>query len=678
MERQFRQAHLGIQVACPFGTIGTLHGGYLLTFIIENAIDIVRAITLRHIDELGADIAHRTLLIHQVGDAEIGRHGEFLLGLDDVEVTVHDAFNVWHVRDDAQHLVEVEVAQADGDVLQGILIVIIRIDAKSHVARRLQHQVGRHTLVISQHQVVVVIGSELLVAQDRMCIYQRHLDAIVLHHGCQTDIHAQLVVGIIYLGGDIGATLLQLAIHQGTEGVLRILLVVLHSCRILDGIPLGMDERTDGIELDALSYQGIDVEITIQACYRRGVQVHFHRLELITAILDEARDEVALACREIDMSQRELATDTHLVDAAFLHLGCQFGSQAIHRLQQRLVATPHIHVEMEVATVGYRMSRITASIEIHQHIHWSIGLLFRAQGDVTDGSLHIIVVAQVGIHIDMATEGSHHRHLCDLETIEIGMAHICCHRGLDILAIGQRIQAHQSLEIVILAIHICVYLAIGDIGDRQQVAYLVLAIMYRGDSCLRLHSGTRRQEIGADARGFDITGKGIKILLGQEMLGLDIACLYLGLISESIHVEVAIRLLLQVGRCLEIQASLAFGDSQLGGIFIAISLHVATDADATRHTNLTHQRWVEHTSNEAQVIGLRIQVDIRLQSVHVQEVRQFSIRLHRECRRQNSLHTREGKRLQVALHRTFQAQRIIRPTASHLLRQGIAHEQHQV
>ena len=330
VERQLVKTDLGIEIACAFRAISTLHGSHILALVGQDAIHIVGAIALWHIDEFGTDIAHRTFLIDQVVDVQIRRDRKFLLGLNHVEVTIHDARDVWHIWDDAQYLVEIEVTQADGDVLQGILIIIVGINTHAHAARSRQKQVGRNTLVIAQHQVVVLVGGKLLVAQDRMRIYQGDLDAVVLHQSRQTDINTQLVLGIEELGMDIGASLLQLAIDQGTESILRIVLVVLHPSHILDGIALGMNQGSNRIQLYALCHQGIDIHIAIQASYRRSVQVHLHGLKLITTVLQEARDEIALARSKIDVPHREILAKADLVYLAILHLTHQFLLQTIY------------------------------------------------------------------------------------------------------------------------------------------------------------------------------------------------------------------------------------------------------------------------------------------------------------------------------------------------------------
>ena len=190
----------------------------------------MRTVTLWHIGKFRAHIAHRTFLVGHVIYLQIRRNREFFLGLDKVEVTIHDTRDIRHIRNHTQHLVQIEPAHADGDILQGILVLIVGIDTHTHIARCcLQHQIGRYTSVITQHHIVGIIGYELLITQYRMGIYQRHFHTIRLQHGSESHIYTQLIGCIIEASLDIGAMLLYLTIYQCPEHILRIMTVVLNT-----------------------------------------------------------------------------------------------------------------------------------------------------------------------------------------------------------------------------------------------------------------------------------------------------------------------------------------------------------------------------------------------------------------------------------------------------------------
>ncbi len=230
MQRKLLQSNLCIQIAGTFRLIGTRNGSHLITLIGKDGIYIVGAVTLWHIGKLRAYIAHRTFLISHIVYLQIRRNREFFLGLDKVEVSIHDTRDIRHIWNHTQHLVQIEPAHADGDILQGILVLIVGIDTHTHIARCcLQYQIGRNTAVITQHHIVGIIGNKLLITQYRMGIYQGNLHTIRLQHSSESHIHTQLIGCIIEASFDIGTMLLHFTIYHCPEHILRIMRVVLNT-----------------------------------------------------------------------------------------------------------------------------------------------------------------------------------------------------------------------------------------------------------------------------------------------------------------------------------------------------------------------------------------------------------------------------------------------------------------
>ena len=234
-----------------------------------------------------------------------------------------------------------------------------------------------------------------------MRIYQGKLHTVRLQHGSQTHIHSQAVIGIIDTCLQVGAQILHLSIHQGTEHILRIVTVVLYASRITDGVRLGMNRGTDGIYLHAASHQRIDVEIALESGYRRRIEVHLHRLEVVSHILDEARDEVILSRSEIDMTKRKTVSNLHLVYMMVLELGNEFFLQSHHLVQKLLIATMCIHVQTEIATCSNGMGGIPAGLDVHIHTARTIDTVWRTYRDIIHQSPNLMTVLQVRMHINM-------------------------------------------------------------------------------------------------------------------------------------------------------------------------------------------------------------------------------------------------------------------------------------
>ena len=255
VQRQLLHTHFGIEITVTFRLVSTLHGSHFFALIAKEAIYIMRTITLWHVNEFGTDISHRTLFVNHIVNVQIRRNREFILGLDNMEVAVKNTRDIRHVRNHAEHFIQIKLAHAHRKILQRFFVFIIAVYADTHAVGSLQNQIGRNSVVIAQHQIVVIVGSKLLVTQDWMGINERNLHAVFLQQRLQSHIYTQSVFGIIDAGIDIGTLLLQFALYLCPEHILRIMLVVLNTCCIADGIALSLHQGTDRIQLHATRYQ---------------------------------------------------------------------------------------------------------------------------------------------------------------------------------------------------------------------------------------------------------------------------------------------------------------------------------------------------------------------------------------------------------------------------------------
>ena len=165
-----------------------------------------------------------------------------------------------------------------------------------------------------------------------------------------------------------------------------------------------MNRGTDGIYLHAAGHQRIDVEITLKSGYRRRIEIHLRRLEVVSHILDEARDEVILTRSEIDMTKRKTVSNLHLVYMMVLELGNQFFLQSHHLVQKLLIATMCIHVQTEIATCSNGMGGIPAGLDVHIHTARTIDTVWRTYRDIIHQSPNLMIVLQIRMHINMSAK----------------------------------------------------------------------------------------------------------------------------------------------------------------------------------------------------------------------------------------------------------------------------------
>ena len=145
-----------------------------------------------------------------------------------MEVAVHHTCYLGHVGDDGEDFLQIKLMQSHSKVLQGLFVLVVGIDLHTHAICREQFQVGRHALVASQVEVVVIVDGKLAVTQYGVVGEQVHLDAVLLHISLGTQFQSKAVLFVIKSHLHSRPSLQQIAVEQGVEGVLRIVLGIAH------------------------------------------------------------------------------------------------------------------------------------------------------------------------------------------------------------------------------------------------------------------------------------------------------------------------------------------------------------------------------------------------------------------------------------------------------------------
>ena len=247
-----------------------------------------------------------------------------------------------------------------------------------------------------------------------------------------------------------------------------------------------------------------------------------------------------------------------------------------------------VQTKMEVTTIEYGMGCIATSQHVGNNIHGTIFFLLSLDDDTAQHSLQVVVLLQVGLQVYLSTGSCSHRHLGESHEVKVHIPDISYYCCFQILAVGQRIQAHQSLEQLIIAVDICMYFTICYMGNSQQVVDMILAIMQLCHLCLGVESSMVGQEISAHALGFHRSCKRVKLLMRQEMTHLYLMGLHLGTIGQVVHVETSVFLCMSNNRCFYIHSSTTFPQGHLGGILRAVHCDISLQDHAIRDTHILH------------------------------------------------------------------------------------------
>ena len=254
VQREAVHLQRGIQRPDPLALISTREDADLLSVLRDDAIHTMRSVPFRHIHELCPDISHRTVLIDELLDGHIGRHGEVAGRLYDVIVAVEHARYIRCERQDSEQPAQFKVVHGNRDILQRGAVGILCRDEQARPVRRLKTQVGRQAAVTSDIDIVGIVDGKRLVAQDRLWRSDRQLYATTLHRSLQSQIKSGLP--LVVKDGSMGlqAMLVQ---HATQIAVIRIgvLRAVVHCQRIIDLTVYACDIGPDAVKMHIIIYE---------------------------------------------------------------------------------------------------------------------------------------------------------------------------------------------------------------------------------------------------------------------------------------------------------------------------------------------------------------------------------------------------------------------------------------
>ena len=160
---------------------------------------------------------------------------------------------------------EIEILQRDGEVLQHIMIIIVRINLHTHSIPRLQLQIGRNTPIIPQEHIIAIVHRKSFIAQDGRTMLQTETQSMWLHFGIQRHIYSQSVLRIINPRADEGSACIQLPIDHTTENILRIMFIINNLCMISELVMVRSKMHFSCIKLYAIDNERIDTHIAVES-----------------------------------------------------------------------------------------------------------------------------------------------------------------------------------------------------------------------------------------------------------------------------------------------------------------------------------------------------------------------------------------------------------------------------
>ena len=449
------------------------------------------AVALRHIHELRAEIADAAVLIDEVLHGEVARHAHLVVSLHKVQVAVQHTANVGRIGNDGEYALQVEVVKRGGDVLLRLVVLVVRIDLHTCSIVGFQHEVGRHAVVATQEHVVVVVHRKLPVAQHRVFAIGAEHQAVALHRRLQAQPYAQLALVVVETGAKNGATVLQHSIDECVERVLRILLVVAHLCLIRRAHRVGANGEVHGVEQHAIDEQRLEVQLAVQAVNGRRGDIAIQVVEAIAVAVHDLNEEVVAAAAERQPCVGEHTAQAPLVDESLVVLPFRLSHELVAGIEQALVVAGGIEVEVEVAAVDGSPRLGVRRQCVDPHIARTIGLRARRNCQIAHVALHLVVMLQVTVDVEVGAAADGEHAVGDAESPQVSLVEIHHDGAAQTLLAHQRIDARNTLQQVVVAGNVGIAATVAHAGVGLHTRKVVAGIAELLDIGLRRKRGAR-------------------------------------------------------------------------------------------------------------------------------------------------------------------------------------------
>ena len=235
-----------------------------------------------------------------------------------------------------------------------------------------------------------------------------------------------------------------------------------------------------------------------------------------------------------------------------------------------------------------------------------------------------------------------------------------CEVGADgcfhLLASKQSIQVDVSLYQGVVALHVGNAVAVSHSHRAAHAAEVVAAIGKLLYVNIGINARPGRIDVGAVALQFHLAAECAKVLLGQEVVQIEVVGDEVGIVGHrpcGVYVGSA-------GK-----RSLALCGTELCAVTVAVDAEVALDANAPRYVHAVHGALGQCSGQEVEVIGCGVGVEIGAQVIQVVKIFNGSAPVNVECGGQVGNKSGEFGMPHVARQYGVHLQRLCRPLGFH-------------
>ncbi|CDD82557.1 unknown [Bacteroides sp. CAG:462] len=341
------------------------------------------------------------MLVHQRVHGSLESHRQAVpVGLDVVEFRIQDAFDVGQVREHLHQLADVDPMERYGQVAPGVRVGSgIELEGTSAVLG-IQPEVSLHMAVLMQVDVVVAVQPVGTEGNDGLLGVELEAQSVVCHRGIQSQVDSLLALAVVVVQLQPRPLRMDERIQTGIEDELAVgggiayLGKELHAQRILHHV------ETDGVQLQAVGAQAVDVGSPVDAPQRRSVKVGkqlvvleaVHRQVIVYGIIG--------TCLQAQAQVRQECLQLVLVEPLVLGLCSQLRPKGRECPDDGLDVAPSVQVQVQVAGIGIDAGGVRTQVYVEIEVLRLIVVLFRTEAQVLQCSLAPVCLAEVRTEIE--------------------------------------------------------------------------------------------------------------------------------------------------------------------------------------------------------------------------------------------------------------------------------------
>ena len=479
-ERQRGACHVerGVDETFILVLVGASEQAELLAVEHQAGFDGVGVVLLLQVHKLGAQVADVGTLVGHACHRHVRGHGDMLiLVLQDVVVTVELAGDARQVGDDGRQLSQVDMVQADGEVLEHRGVLVLGVDLHTRLVVGDEVYLRLYLLVARQEDVVVGIEVKLLVADGGSLGHQPEAQASWLHlgRGPDPDAHPPLVV--IVAQSCQCPMLVEVSVDEGVEHELWVLAVVAYLPLVGEPLTLLPQAQPDGVDADAVVVEREEVALAVDACQRRGGEVEGQLLEVGACGHEQVRQGVVALALHVQAHRRQQRLDGRLVDDLVAELLADGVGEHTHLAEQPLIAARGVELQDEVAALDAGVGGVGIGLHEDAHVAGGVGLAGISDGEVVQPAADVVAVFHVGAHLQAAVGADGERIAYQSHLIEVGLGEVGADGSLYPVGVEQQVGADAALEELVVTVDVKLSSSVGEDGCCRELVQVQVAVL---------------------------------------------------------------------------------------------------------------------------------------------------------------------------------------------------------